>query len=268
MRLSARKKQSGRCGMLLKDEGTGERKAQRKSMETFPYEDLNKRIRRYVFPYIDSNMYILAEHGEALVIDPHISSEADRYLKENGVTGVTVLLTHEHFDHTCGIPWFRTHYDTQVICQREALDKRRQKHFCRPLVISLLLSDRGEDEKIKELEAEYSPHVIAADQTFPEAMDVTWQKHIIHLEHLPGHSPASSLITLDGVAVFTGDSLIPDAEPTVRWPWSDEKMYQEKAVPRLLQISEKCMVYPGHREAVRMMDLSYTGGVFTRKQIV
>ena len=126
-------------------------------------ESCGNRIQRYVFPYIDSNMYILAENKEALVIDPHISAEADRYLRENQVEKVTILLTHEHFDHISGIPWFRKHYDTKVICQQEALNPRTQKHFGRPLVVSLILSDRGEHEKIKELEAEYpSKHPITA----------------------------------------------------------------------------------------------------------
>lgn len=230
-------------------------------MATFPYE----KIKRYMFPYIDSNMYVLAEHEEALVIDPHISAEAEQYLEENKVRKVTVLLTHEHFDHTCGIPWFRAHYDTRVICQKEALDERRQKHFCRPMVVSLLLADRGEDEKIKELESEYAPHVIRAEQTFTDEMDVAWQNHVIHMEHLPGHSPASSLIMLDDAVVFTGDSLIPDTEPTIRWPWSDEKAYREKAVPELLRIPGTYMVYPGHREVAKMADLSYTDGMFVRK---
>ena len=116
-------------------------------METSLYN----RIQRYIFPYIDSNMYILAENGEALVIDPHISSEADRYLKENHVGKVTIVLTHEHFDHICGVPWFREHYNTNVICQQEAVDPKRQKHFCRPLVVSLVLADRGEYDKIKKV---------------------------------------------------------------------------------------------------------------------
>lgn len=227
-------------------------------METFPYD----KIKRYIFPYIDANMYVMAENGEALVIDPHISAEADLYLKDNGVTKVTILLTHEHFDHTCGIPWFREHYDVKVICQEETLDARRQKYCGRPLVVSLILSDRGEDEKIKELEAEYSPQIIMAEQVYEEELKWEWQGHMLHLEHIPGHSPASSLITLDDICVFTGDSLVPDAEPTIRWPWSDAEIYREKTVPRLLRIPEECMVYPGHRESVKMKDLSYVNGVF------
>lgn len=228
-------------------------------METFPY----KKIQRYVFPYIDSNMYLLAENNEALIIDPHISSDAENYLTENGVRAVTILLTHEHFDHICGIPWFREHYDVKVICQQEALNPGRQKHFSRPLVVSLILADRGEDKKAKELEAEYpTVHLLTAEQTWQETLDMTWQGHSFHIEHIPGHSPASSLITMDEVCVFTGDSLVPDAEPTIRWPWSDAGAYHGSTVQRLLQIPEACMIYPGHRDMVRMGDLKYENGVF------
>lgn len=221
------------------------------------------RIQRYVFPYIDSNMYILVEDGKALVIDPHVSRVAEKYLKENKVESVTILLTHEHFDHTCGIPWFREHYDTEVICQQEALNPRRQKHFSRPLVVSLILADRGEHEKIEELEAEYlAIHLLTAEQTYQEILDMPWQGHTLRIEHIPGHSPASSLITMDETCVFTGDSLIPDAEPTIRWPWSDAEAYREKVVPRLLRIPAECMVYPGHRDIVKMRALCYESGVF------
>lgn len=222
-------------------------------METSLYN----KIQRYVFPYIDSNMYILAENGEALVIDPHISREADKYLRDNNVTKVIILLTHEHFDHTCGIPWFREHYETEVICQEEALNARRQKHFGRPLVISVILADRNEMEKVRALESEYSPQIITAEQTFSEAWETEWQGHRVYMEHIPGHSPASSLIILDDACVFTGDSLIPDAEPTVRWPWSDAEVYKEMVVPRLLRITQECIIYPGHRDPVEVKYLSY-----------
>lgn len=210
------------------------------------------KVKRFVFPYIDSNMYVLAENGEALVIDPHISQEADLYLKENRVEKVTILLTHEHFDHVCGIPWFREHYDTRVVCQQETLHSRRQKHFSRPLVVSLILLNRGEQDKIKELESEYAAHIITAEHTFDEELYMAWQGHVLHLEHLPGHSPASSLITLDEACVFTGDSLVPDAEAIVRWPWSDAETYRKKTVPRLLRIPAECMILPGHRDMARM----------------
>ncbi len=219
---------------------------------------------RYVFPYIDSNMYILVENGEALVIDPHISADADRYLKNNKVDKVTILLTHEHFDHTCGIPWFREHYNTQVVCQNEALSEKRQKLFCRHITISLILSDREQDKMIKDLEKEYPPYGFSAEETFESEYQFMWQGHCLHLVHSPGHSPASCLITMDEMYIFTGDSLIPDAEPTIRWPWSDAEAYRENVVPRLLSIAEECMIFPGHRNPVIMSQLVYENEQFMK----
>lgn len=228
-------------------------------METFLYN----RIQRYVFPYIDSNMYILTEGHEALIIDPHKSEEAALYLKRNQVSKVTILLTHEHFDHICGLSWFCENYNAQVICQREALDMKRQKNFNRPLVIALILSERGEDEKIEKLEAEYSDVCpFTAEVVYNDSLDLSWQGHNLHMEHVPGHSPASSLIVLDGICVFTGDSLIPNEETIVRWPWSDAKTYREKVLPRLRKIPDQCIIYPGHRAPVKMADLVFENGIF------
>jgi len=37
--------------------------------------DINK-IKRYVFPLIESNMFAVFSRGSALIIDPHISEQA------------------------------------------------------------------------------------------------------------------------------------------------------------------------------------------------
>ena len=226
-------------------------------------------IKRYIFPYIDANMYLMVENSEALVIDPHIDMDADRYLRENGVVHVTILLTHEHFDHTCGIPWFREHYDTKVICQKEALNPKSQKISGRPITISLVLSDQGRDSEIKELEETYPAYTFTAESVFDDRLTMVWQGHRIEMEHLPGHSPASCLIFMDEDKVFTGDSLIPGCEPTLRWPGSDRKLYMESAVQRLLELSEGVIVYPGHRECVAVSQLKYVNetGKWMKKPI-
>lgn len=227
------------------------------SKRIFCDSQLKQKIQRYVFRYIDSNMYILVEDHEAIVIDPHIDEEADAYLKQYSVDSVTILLTHEHFDHTCGIPWFRQHYDTTVICQERALDLHSQRITGRSISISLVLSDQGRDDEIKELEREYPPFTFTAETTFDNELDFIWHDHNIHMEHIPGHSPASTLITIDERNVFTGDSLVPDCETTLRWPGSDAKVYEEKAVPALLSIPYGYMIYPGHREPIYRRELTY-----------
>lgn len=219
-------------------------------------------IKRYIFKYIDANMYIMVDGGEALVIDPHIDMDADRYLRDNQIKNVTILLTHEHFDHTCGIPWFREHYETNVICQKEALNPKSQKFTGRPITISLVLSDQGRDDEIKELEETYPAYTFTAETVFDKKLEINWQGHEILMEHLPGHSPASCLIFMDDDKVFTGDSLIPDCEPTLRWPGSDKKLYLETVVPRLLELPKTLAVYPGHRDIMLLQKLKYMNGVW------
>ena len=62
-------------------------------------------VYRWVMPAILSNMYLVLEGGQALIIDPHICMPALELLRTNGVENVLVLLSHEHFDHISGVNW-------------------------------------------------------------------------------------------------------------------------------------------------------------------
>ncbi len=224
--------------------------------------ELKDYFRRYVFRYIDSNMYVLIENQEALIIDPHIDVNADKYLKECGVKKVTILLTHEHFDHTCGIPWFRANYNSYIICQRQAIEKSVQRYAGRPISVSIVLLDQGREQDVKELEREYPQFTFTADMTFDDKVCFFWHHHEIVMEHIPGHSPASTLIIFDKDIVFSGDSLIPDCEPTLRWPGSNREQYQGTVVPRLMSLPSKCMVLPGHGESFEMGRATYSEGIW------
>ncbi len=223
---------------------------------------LCEKIKRYVFRYIDSNMYIIVDKNEALIIDPHIDKEADIFLKEKDVKNVLVLLTHEHFDHTCGIPWFREHYNTEVVCQKNALDSRSQRFNCRSISVSLVLSDQGRNDDVVELEKEYPSYTFTAEIIFESELDFNWHEHSIHMEHLPGHSPASTLIIIDEENVFTGDSLVPGCEPTLRWPGSDAALYKKNVIPRLMNLPDKDMIYPGHRDPVIRKKITYSNSIW------
>ena len=223
---------------------------------------LKKKIRRYVFRYIDSNMYILVEGGEALVIDPHINLAADEYLRHYGVKKVTILLTHEHFDHVCGIPWFREHYCVNVVCQESALDEHAQRLNGRPISISLVLSDQGRDDEIIDLESEYPAFKISAETTFRDSLRLAWHGHDVYMKSAPGHSPASTIIFLDGCNAFVGDSIVPNFKPTLRWPGSNAKHYEEKVVPMLLSLPSDTIIYPGHGKPLNLSELTYEDSVW------
>ena len=56
-----------------------------------------------VYEHINSNMYVLLAGSEALIIDPHKNEDLTELLKSKGIKNVTILLTHEHHDHTTGV---------------------------------------------------------------------------------------------------------------------------------------------------------------------
>lgn len=222
-------------------------------------------IKRYVFPYINSNMYILAENGFALVVDPHYSEAAFAYLQENQVSEILILLTHEHFDHTSGVNWFRENFKVRLVCQQNAMSPRSQRLCNRPTVVSLMLRDKDMNKEADELEMKYPPYTYTAEETFDDALELVWNGHKLRLESIPGHSPASCLILLDEKVFFTGDSLVPDTVATTRWPGSSTETYYRDTLPKLKRIPDSAYIFPGHGTPVEMKRLRYTDNRFAVK---
>ena len=49
-------------------------------------------IYQYIFEYLGSNMYLIINNNEAIVIDPHKDMDAVDFLKFNNINKVWVLL--------------------------------------------------------------------------------------------------------------------------------------------------------------------------------
>lgn len=219
-------------------------------------------IKQFVFPYINSNMYIALENRSALVIDPHYSEEAEKYLKENKVSEALILLSHEHFDHTVGVNWFRENFEVHLVCQKNAMLPKSQKYSNRPTPVTIILLDKGMNAEAEAFEKQYQPYTYTAEETFDNELDLVWREHKIHMESIPGHSPASCLITFDDSVCFTGDSLIPDTEATTRWPGSSTEAYYRDTLPKLKSIPTSAVIFPGHGSPVEMSRLRYMDNKF------
>ena len=76
-------------------------------------------------------------------------------------------------------------------------------------------------------------------------------RHKIRNIHVPGHTPASSLLVMDEKIVFTGDSMIEGNKiiTSFRGGNKDDMLYI--AIPRLKQLPDDLMVLPGHGEPFR-----------------
>ena len=225
---------------------------------------MEKEFLEYRLPYIDSNMYLRIEGEEALAIDPCPSEAVLDLLRERGVRQVTVLLTHEHFDHTSGVNWLRRHFACYVICQKACGERISVPANNRPLVF-LPLMQAGSEEEAAEIEVfceSFPVESIEADLTFGETYDFLWRGHRLHLESCPGHSQGSVVIGFDSTHVFTGDYMIPDTPVILRFPGGSKAAYRQKTLPYLLSLPGRVQIMPGHGSPCLCRELHLEGGVF------
>lgn len=212
-------------------------------------------IKKYVFDYTNSNMYIIAENGSALVIDPHISEEALNYLDSNNVRNTTVLLTHEHYDHTSGLTWLSSHFESTVICHEQTAFSLINGRNNRPIVIfSSRMSDLSTEEKKDFFRSLPQGYRCTPDITFTNEYSFDWKNHMIKMIHCPGHSPGSCCIEIDDNITATGDSLILNTPVITRFPGGSEEEYMNKTLPYLERISDDTLILPGHGEIFYMKE--------------
>lgn len=211
-------------------------------------------FRRYVFAYAESNMYVFCENESALVIDPNVSEEALAYLKENNVREITVLLTHEHYDHTSGLTWLASKFDSIVICQENTAVSLKNGKNNRPIIIASNRMDKMSASDIKEL-VKTLPHGYRydADISFTDEYCFSWEGHDIRMVSCKGHSKGSCCIELGGV-IATGDSLIRDTPVITRFRGGSAQDYKAVTLPYLKQIDGDTLILPGHGEPFFMKE--------------
>lgn len=221
----------------------------------------NMEFKKFVLPYINSNMYVAIEDGHALIIDPNISVDGIEYLVNSEIEDGILLLTHEHFDHTSGVNRVKELFPCKLICQTKCAESIANKIKNRPL--SLLLINKNEDAKeIRRFFDQFELYECMADVTFDDCYEFTWYSHKIRLISTPGHSKGSVCIEIDDFYVFTGDTLIPDIPVITRYPGGSMDEYKNIALPYLLQLEKSKYVYPGHGDPCCRDRLEYIEDVF------
>lgn len=209
----------------------------------------------FSFSPIDSRMYLVVSNNQALVIDPCVNEEALQILRDNRVSEVLVLPTHEHYDHISGINWLRSNFKCNIIaseqCSKNMMDPRRNAsvHFD---VLFIFASDEIKEEIA---EAKVQPYSCAADEVFNEYRCFTWQGHKVEIQETPGHSKGSVCILIDKKFIFTGDSLMKGIPTITRLPGGSKKDFSEKTLPFLKSLPSSAMIFPGHGDSGYMHEL-------------
>lgn len=201
-------------------------------------------LERWTEPLAESNCYLLGEDGHAVVIDPNDPAGPLECLERLGWTPELILLTHEHCDHMAGLEPMRDRYPgAKVVCSAACSAGIQNKRLNMTLMMEVYLSFRGKPG------ITYPPFVCRpADITYEQSWETQWRGHRLSCTALPGHTPGSACVFLDGDTMFSGDYLIPEEEVILRLPGGSAEDYNTVTRPFLSGLPLGLRVCPGHRE--------------------
>ena len=206
------------------------------------------RIGRFVSAQTGTNMYVAVEDKDALVVDAPAVEEVPARLLALGVESCTVILTHEHVDHTWGLHALQKALRTRVVCQRACAEAVAGAN--RPDMVAVMLAVQDGRNGTNNAEAflrRYEAHAYAADVVFGERGVLWWHGERLELFHTPGHSEGSACIRWRSV-LFSGDSWLRDVPVITRLPGGSTARYRERTLPFLESAPPQALVLPGHGE--------------------
>lgn len=158
---------------------------------------------------MQTNCYILASGGEAVVIDP--GANADQILeilKEKNLTLKYIINTHGHYDH---------------IGASDKLAEATRAAVC--------------------IHPQDNNHV-KAELKLDEGMDLHLKNLKLKILYTPGHTPGSITI-LAGDCLFTGDLIFRGSVGRTDLPGGSWENLT-KSLRRILSLPDSLIIYPGH----------------------
>ena len=206
---------------------------------------------------MNANMFVILKGQDALLIDSNVEGELIPLFKEKGINRVFILLTHEHYDHTFGVPWLTEHFKTTLICNSVCAARVAEGRRNIPRLVSFVLSQRDHEDggtRYQEFKKEYSPFTLHADVVYDPPCEFEIMGMVFQATQTPGHSPGSWCLVVDGLFVITGDSLIQDTPVLERFKESSPEDYRNITLPFLKGLDENLYVLPGHGDPFVMKD--------------
>ena len=179
---------------------------------------------------LDNNNYVIIDEasGQAALIDCSAPDEKIlTYLKNQGATLKYILLTHGHFDHILGVPFFQE--QTQAPVYLHAADH------------DLMADVNG---WTKRMGLEPLKTVPQATFVLDEHSELLLGEQKIQVLSTPGHTPGS-VCFLIGRDLFSGDTLFYRSYGRTDLPGGSEHEMRN-SLTRLFQLSPDTRVHPGH----------------------
>lgn len=212
------------------------------------------KITNFKSAFMGTNMYVLECHGHVLLIDP-IPNPCGNELNESSLEAI--YLTHEHYDHICGVEQWRERYHCPIYAggsAKKGLENPRLNlsHYGSGMFEIMFPGDTSY-LALGELK-DYSCIV---DGFLEDDEHIKWEGNDLVIYHTPGHSKGSICILLNGESLFCGDTLLEYLPTGVRWKGGSEKEFRGITIPKLKALSPETVVYPGHGDIFRLKDYKY-----------
>jgi glyoxylase-like metal-dependent hydrolase (beta-lactamase superfamily II) len=189
------------------------------------------KITRLMTGMVDSNAYILADSGEAALIDAGVHpDEIMDVISAEGLKLKYIILTHAHFDHVLYIDKLRDITGAKVLIHEK--DAKALTHA--QLNGSLMF---GGNYVFKP-----------ADVILKEGDIIEVGAVRIEVIHTPGHTSGGICLKADNT-VFTGDTLFRLSVGRSDLGDGDGRLLIKSIKEKLMVLEDDIVVYPGHGES-------------------
>jgi hydroxyacylglutathione hydrolase len=200
-------------------------------------------IQSFTFNPFEENTYVVSdETRECIIIDPGCytddeKAEIAKYIGDNKLKPVKILLTHAHIDHILGNNFLTGKYNIPIQMS---------------IIETGLLQAAPEYGKMWGIAAEPSPE----PQLFvDEGTDVTFGNTILKTIFTPGHSPGSfSYFHKETGNLFSGDVLFMQSIGRSDLPGGDYNLLLKSIKEKLLRLDDNTVVWSGHGPSTTIGD--------------
>jgi glyoxylase-like metal-dependent hydrolase (beta-lactamase superfamily II) len=184
------------------------------------------KLKRIVNSFLEENTYIIYCNDVALIIDPGSDFKIiDSFLKDKGLTDVSIYLTHSHVDHILSCKKLLIAYNAPLYVYKDEVNLLKDSN----LNMSEHHSERLEFDGI----------------ALDNELDINGlEKFLVY--HVPGHTSGHSMLySKELQALFTGDFVFYHDIGRCDLPTGSIKdMYQSLSLFKTFD--NNILVYPGH----------------------
>lgn len=208
-------------------------------------------VYRFTYEPVDSNMFFIPTGETGIVFDPNENDELLGAFVKHGTKRITIVLTHEHYDHTNGVEWLQGKIESKLFCHQDCAKTIATERGNEPKLVAIVLSIKDAEDgghRYEDFKSTMKRYTLHADMTFEGESELVVGNIKLKCYSMPGHTPGSAVYIWDDKYVFTGDSLIQNTPTILRFPESDKKHYNEVTKPFLRSLDKNTLVFPGHGE--------------------